>query len=114
MQVPEPCPFSDTCSSLGSPRCDGMLPSFPSYGTVITSHPRARTSGTPVNRIQPVVSIVSPILSFPLSSQSHLHSFDRLTRARSWHGSRLIRHVHVLQLIPHSPTRSPTRSPTGN
>jgi hypothetical protein len=34
------------------------------YGTVITTHSRTRTSGTPANRIQSVVSIVSPILSF--------------------------------------------------
>jgi hypothetical protein len=38
---------------------------FSFYRTVITTHSRTRTSGTPTNLIQSVVSIVSPILSFP-------------------------------------------------
>jgi hypothetical protein len=74
-----------------------MLPSFPSYSTVITTHSRTRTPGTPANRIRSVVSIVTPILYF---SQVSPYLLNRHTRARSWRDYRL-RCVHVLQRISH-------------
>ncbi len=75
-QVSKPCPFSDTCSSVGSSRCHGTLLSFPSTVPLITTHSRMRTFGTTINRRASVVNIISPILFFSCYSSSSTISID--------------------------------------
>jgi hypothetical protein len=121
MQVSEPCSFSDTCSPVGSSRCHGMfslvlsfsLPPAPLYSQ---THSRPRTTGTPPNRNQSVVSIASSPLSliFPASLRT-FHTFFkniRLTGAWAWRNHRLIRRVLVLQHISHQfPHTTPSERP---
>jgi hypothetical protein len=65
---------------------------------MITTHSRTKTIGTPINRMPPVVSIVSLMFSFLPSLPSLTHvSYNRQYRLRSWSDFWGFRRVHVVR-----------------